>query len=103
MYKCPQCGDANSVQVLVSVWATLVQPEHDPECFETEVDGQDHEWDQNSGGNCDLCGFRAPIGDFYAGMPGNIDRCDRCEKDGVEIWETDEVGTVCVECHKAEP
>lgn len=65
-YKCPTCGDRR-IDVSIRTWAFLVEDPDDPESFETDIDeasNHDHEWDDESTGQCRICGHTAPMADF---------------------------------------
>jgi hypothetical protein len=51
MYRCPTCKSAKHLDVTIETWARLIQPDDDPEAFQTdldEADQHDHEWSDNS-------------------------------------------------------
>jgi hypothetical protein len=54
MYRCPKCS-STSLEVVVEVWATLIQ---NAEGFETDTSTPDdgsHEWGDNSVMRCQEC------------------------------------------------
>lgn len=60
MYRCPKCNDADHIDIAATIWVRLIQPEDDPEAFETDHDlaaDGDTEWDGNSGAVCAECGY----------------------------------------------
>ena len=51
MYRCPICNSKDHLNVSMEVWAKLIQPDDEPEAFETDLDeaeSHDHEWGNNS-------------------------------------------------------
>jgi hypothetical protein len=55
MWICPTCKSKDHLEVVVEIWAKLIQPDDDPEAFETDTDNvQDHdqEWGANSVMQC---------------------------------------------------
>jgi hypothetical protein len=51
MYRCPTCKSKDHLEVVVEQWARLIQPDVDPENFQTDTDeahSHDHEWSCNS-------------------------------------------------------
>ena len=56
MYRCPTCKSKDHLEVVVEVWAKLIQPDSEPEAFQTETDsaecGADHEWSDSSVMTC---------------------------------------------------
>jgi phage N-6-adenine-methyltransferase len=59
--RCANCGKADSLQVVVRVWADLI---HAEEGLETEIHDPDHEWDEESAVRCRECGHTAPAKQF---------------------------------------
>ena len=60
-YQC-NCGETESLQVVVSVWADLDQS--DPDNHETSTCGSDIEWELDSPMRCKSCGWNNPAGNF---------------------------------------
>ena len=58
-YKCPKCGSAD-LKVAVQVWARLIQEPEDDN-FQTEFDGGDMEFDDNSPIMCNACGEHGAV------------------------------------------
>ena len=51
MYRCPTCKSKDHLDVTIETWARLLQPDEEPEAFETDLDeaeSHDHEWSANS-------------------------------------------------------
>jgi hypothetical protein len=51
MWRCPTCNSKDHLNISVEVWAKLIQPDSEPEAFETDLDeaeSHDHEWSANS-------------------------------------------------------
>lgn len=52
MWRCPTCKSKDHLEVVIETWARLIQPDSEPDAFETdEADasmGGDHEWSANS-------------------------------------------------------
>ena len=86
MWKCPECGSKDDLQVYISVWANLNQPDYDPEAFETDIDGQDHEFSPHSGAQCTACGCNGNLEKFDIGDPDDDedDEDDERRKDEEE-------------------
>ena len=47
MYRCPECGSTD-LEVIVEVWATLIQTDDNVETDTTTPDDASHEWGDNS-------------------------------------------------------
>jgi hypothetical protein len=62
MYKCPECGSTR-LEVVVEVWATLIQTD---EGFETDTTTPDasHDWTENSVMRCCDCGCQEIAEEF---------------------------------------
>jgi ribosomal protein S27AE len=60
-WKCPKCGSTR-LAVEVKVWCDLTQSE---ENFETEIQGQDHEWDVESQMICGECSYQDIAAAFF--------------------------------------
>ena len=54
MYRCPECGSTN-LEVVVEVWATLIQTDDNTETDTTTPKNGDHEWGDNSAMRCVDC------------------------------------------------
>ena len=54
MYRCPECGSAN-LEVVVEVWATLIQTDDNLETDTTIPKTGDHEWGDESIMRCTDC------------------------------------------------
>ena len=54
MYRCPECG-ANNLEVVVEVWATLIQTDANFETDTSTPKNADHEWGDNSVMRCTDC------------------------------------------------
>lgn len=58
MYQCPKCGSTDNLEVVVEVWATLIQTDDDNLETDTSTpDDGDHEWGDNSAMRCRDCDF----------------------------------------------
>ena len=56
MYRCPECGSTN-LEVIVEVWATLIQTDDNLETDTSTPKTADHEWDDESVMRCVDCGW----------------------------------------------
>jgi hypothetical protein len=54
VYRCPKCSSAN-LEVVVEVWATLIQNDDGFETDTTTPDDASHEWTDNSVMRCCDC------------------------------------------------
>lgn len=61
-YHCPSCGSPDHLDVTITVFARIVQTET---IFSTDVEGQDHEWDDSSTVHCE-CGWYGQMFDTLA-------------------------------------
>lgn len=52
-YKCPNCGDAEHLDVSAHIWVRL---QSDGQTDADEAHNHDHEWDNTSMMHCDACG-----------------------------------------------
>lgn len=52
MWRCPTCKSKDHLEVTIETWASLIQPDSEPEAFQTDMDeaemGHDQEWGENS-------------------------------------------------------
>lgn len=87
MWICPTCKSKDHLEVVIETWAKLIQPNDEPEAFETDLDeaktGHDHEWSENSVMQCcnpDCTDNRCHIAAFFdqdnEDLYGNDKRCD---------------------------
>lgn len=53
-YACPKCK-SRELEVVVEVWATLIQTDDGFETDTTTPDNGDHEWGENSVMRCTAC------------------------------------------------
>jgi hypothetical protein len=63
MYICPKCGSIE-LEVVVEVWATLIQTHDNFETDTSTPDDASHEWDDNSLMRCRDCDCREIAGRF---------------------------------------
>jgi cytochrome c-type biogenesis protein CcmH/NrfF len=54
MYRCPAC-DSTNLEVVVEVWATLIQTAEGFQTDTTTPDDASHEWGANSVMRCTVC------------------------------------------------
>ena len=83
MYRCPTCKSKDHLNVSVEVWAKLIQPDSEPEAFETDIDmaeSHDQEW---SGSSVMMCvnpdcedSYDTHIAEYF-----NVDEDDEEEDD----------------------
>ncbi len=67
-YRCPKCGSDN-LKVVVQVWAKLIQEPEDAN-IETEFEGGDREFDDNSPIMCSACGEHGVVNGFMVRPTG---------------------------------
>jgi hypothetical protein len=52
MWVCPICNSKDHLNVTIETWAKLIQPDDEPEAFQTDMDaaiaGHDQEWSATS-------------------------------------------------------
>ena len=68
-YACPHCN-SDELEVVVSVWAELIQNKNDE--FETDTstpDNSAHEWDNLSAMRCKGCGYCGKVLEFETDEP----------------------------------
>lgn len=76
-YLCPRCKTGDKLSIEITVWATLV-PDG------TDIEGQDHEWDDASKVMCkgkDSCNWTGIVGDLIQ-LPegeGKMYACADCD------------------------
>ena len=66
MYRCPECGSDN-LEVVVEVWATLIQKGDGFETDTTTPADANHEWGDNSAMRCRDCDAQEIAERFEAG------------------------------------
>ncbi len=64
MYRCPNCGSTN-LEVIVQVWATLIQADDNFQTDTTTPDNSSHEWSDESPMRCVDCGSGEQIADAF--------------------------------------
>ncbi len=57
MLRCPNCGDTDSLQIVVQVWVVVMRTE---DGLESEINDPNHEWDEASPVQCGECGHVGP-------------------------------------------
>ena len=104
-WKCPKCGSHN-LKVVVLVWAKLFQSPYEDN-FQTEPEGGDHEWDEDSRMMCSGCGHDDKAWKFAKAAEkalADADKnavCDHCG--GRNTKELDEDDNECYDCGKTYP
>ncbi len=61
MWQCPTCKSTNHLEVVIEVWAKLIQPDDEPDAFQTDQDeasSHDQEWGENSPMMCQNFGCK---------------------------------------------
>jgi DNA-directed RNA polymerase subunit RPC12/RpoP len=64
MYRCPKCGSQN-LEVIVQVWATLIQTDDGFQTDTTTPDNSSHDWSDESLMRCTDCGADEQIADAF--------------------------------------
>ena len=94
-YRCPKCGDTDSIDVCADIWVRLVQSGVDGE-FESDPDlaaNHDHEFDDNHGAVCQACGYNGNLDKFA--VEDEDDAPGLCTVHGVQC-EVDEMSKILV-------
>lgn len=55
-YKCPKCGDTESLRVIARVTVHLLQDGEDIQTVDDDANC-DHDWDDDSPMHCNTCGW----------------------------------------------
>lgn len=80
MWQCPKCKSRN-LEVTVEMWAALIQPEEEPENFQTDTDAascHDQEWTQDSHMHCRDCDHYATAEAFEVSTFAENQKCSEC-------------------------
>ena len=98
MYACPKCGRTDKIDICADVWVRLIQPEEDPEAFETDADeaeggNQGHEFDRNHGAICRACGEHGNVSKFETELDSICRTCSKAYADGGDGYDGE-----CPEC-----
>lgn len=77
-YVCPQCKSEEDLEVVVAVWALLLQDgSGDFETDTSEPDDSSHDWDGDSAMKCVACGHSATAAAFAITV--HRIHCDQCQ------------------------
>jgi hypothetical protein len=64
-YVCPHCGNTNSLEVVVRVWAKLTQNDNNFQTDTENIEDTSHDWDGNSLMRCLNCETSGKAWDFF--------------------------------------